>query len=30
MFEFSSPLFWYKLVFTAELVIAEALATYSL
>ena len=30
MFEFSSPLFWYKLVFTAELLIAEALATYTL
>lgn len=30
MFDFSSTLFWYKLVFTAELVIAESLATYSL
>ena len=30
MFAFSSPLFWYKLVFTAELLISETLATYTL
>lgn len=30
MFSFSSPLFWYKLIFIAELIVAEALATYSL
>ncbi len=30
MFEFSSPLFWYKLVFMTELLVAEGLATYTL
>ncbi len=30
MFEFSSPLFWYKLVFMTELLLAEGLATYTL
>lgn len=30
MFSFSSPLFWYKLIFIVELLVAEALATYSL
>lgn len=30
MFDFSAPLFWYKLVFMAELLIAEILATYTL
>ncbi|MCI9030926.1 MAG: sensor histidine kinase [Clostridia bacterium] len=30
MFDFSAPLFWYKLVFMGELLIAEALATYTL
>ena len=26
MFDFSAPLFWYKLIFMAELLISEALA----
>lgn len=30
MFDFSAPLFWYKLVFAAELMIAEILAVYTL
>lgn len=30
MFDFSSVLFWYKLIFMTELIIAEALATYTL
>lgn len=30
MFDFSAPLFWYKLIFMAELLISEALATYTL
>ena len=30
MFAFSSPLFWYKLVFAAELMVAEAFSTYTL
>lgn len=30
MFAFSSPLFWYKLVFMTELLVAEGLATYTL
>ena len=30
MFDFSSALFWYKLVFITELIIAEILATYTL
>ena len=28
-FDFSAPLFWYKLVFITELIIAEGLATYT-
>ena len=30
MFAFSTPLFWYKLVFMTELLLAEGLATYTL
>ena len=30
MFAFSSPLYWYKMVFMAELLVAEGLATYTL
>ena len=30
MFDFSSPLFWYRLVFLAELIVAEALFTFKL
>ena len=30
MFAFDAPLFWYKLVFMGELMLAEGLATYSL
>lgn len=30
MFEFSAPLFYYRLVFLAELMLAEGLATYTL
>lgn len=30
MFDFEAPLFWYKLLFMAELLIAEGLATYTL
>lgn len=30
MFAFSAPLFWYRLVFLAELIVAEGIATYTL
>ncbi len=30
MFDFSSPLFWYRLVFLAELIVAEAFFTFKL
>lgn len=30
MFDFEAPLFWYKLIFTAELLVAEGLVTFSL
>lgn len=30
MFDFDAPLFWYKLLFMAELMIAQGLATYTL
>lgn len=30
MFEFSSPLFWYRLIFLAELILAEGLFSFKL
>lgn len=30
MFPFDAPLFWYKLLFMFELLVAEGLATYTL
>lgn len=30
MFAFSSPLFWYRLIFLAELIVAEGITTYTL